>query len=163
MPNIGGPSSSAAAALTLRRIKAGDHAEQASHGTRDVIIRYASGKVERGYTYELDPRLPSFRLFQSDVIGSRSVPVWLRDVTSVAFVRRHSGQSSGGVNEERPGRDVSAEARGVRVTLRDGEVLVGYASSCDRRQLGFFVVPAEAGDTERVFVVFDAVESLELD
>jgi hypothetical protein len=131
--------------------------------SRNVIVRYASGRIEHGYTYDLDPRLPSFRLFTPEVICSRAVEVWVRDLKAVFFVRSLTGHH-GGAGGERRDLDAPPEARKVRVSFRDGEVVMGYTTVCDRRRPGFFLVPDDpTGNIERVFAVFDAIDTVAFD
>jgi hypothetical protein len=131
--------------------------------TRNVVVRYADGKVVQGHTYNLDPRLPSFHLFLPDVVSGRGTEIWIKDLKAIFFVRSLTGDPGHVERKEADGAPPPG-TRKVRVEFLDGEVLVGYTTLYDRRQLGFFFTPIDpTSNNVRVFAVFEAVKSLGFD
>jgi hypothetical protein len=81
------------------------------------------------------------------------------DLKGVFTVRTFEGDP-----DNRSRRDVERAGLGrkIKVTFKDGEVVVGYTSGYSPDRSAFFVFPADPdNNTERIFVVTDATQSVE--
>lgn len=128
-----------------------------------LVVHYADGRVIKGCSYDFYPHKFHFHLLPP-VAGfsftDEATEVRIKDLKAVFFVRDFVGDPS--YNErkcfaegERP------PGRKVKVTFRDGEVLVGSTVGYDRRRLGFFLIPADPKSNNlRVFVVNSAVTNV---
>ena len=130
---------------------------------RDVVVRYANGKVLQGRTFNLDARSPSFHLFPADTTVDRGIEVFLKDLKAVFFVRSFAGNPAYSERKEVAGPPPPG-TRKIAVEFADGEVLVGYTSTCGPRHLGIFFSPVDPDSNNvRVFAVLSAVKTLTLD
>jgi hypothetical protein len=121
-----------------------------------VVVRYADGRVAKGYA-DFDPDQPSLRLVPLSDPDGDGVEIPVKDLKAVFFVRTFDGD---------PGRDESKDlyqsrppdTRKVSVRFRDGEELVGHTRQLDRHRTGLFFTPLDPGSNNlRVFAVFDAL------
>ncbi len=125
-----------------------------------VVIRYADGRLIKGYTNDFFPNKPVFHVHTIDSSPTdKGVEVMLKELKAVFFVKDYEGDRS--YNEKKDfaeGRQSSG--RKVEVTFSDGEVLVGSTLGYDPARPGFFVIPADPQcNNIRVFVIFAAVKN----
>ena len=123
-----------------------------------VIIRYADGRLVKGYTNNFFPNKPLFHVHSVDSQPTdKGIEVYLRDLKAVFFVKDFTGQQS--YNEKKCfSADQKPPGRKVEVTFKDGEVLVGSTLCYDPNCLNFFITPADAQSNNlRVFIVSTAV------
>ena len=126
-----------------------------------IIVRYADGRIDKGYTQDFSPNKPLFHLhlFNSNP-GDESVQIMLKDLKAVLFVRDFRGnpdykERKYFTEESRP------SGRLVEVTFRDDEVLVGSTLGYDPKSPGFFIYPADSdGNNLRLFAVSKAVRKV---
>jgi len=126
-----------------------------------VVIRYADGKLLKGYTNDFFPNKPSFHINPIDSGPTdKSVAVSVKELKAVFFVKDFKGNPE--YNEKKyftEGQQTSG--RRVEVTFADHEVLVGSTLGYDPDRLGFFVIPADPQcNNIRVFVVLTATKSI---
>jgi hypothetical protein len=134
-----------------------------AESTRNVVARYANGKIAKGHTFNFGPNKPFFHLFPAEGTATKALGVWLKDLKAVFFVRSFAGDPD---YTERKDLDPKLPplAAKVRVEFLDGEVLVGYTTAYNPMQLGFFFVPMDPnGNNVRVFAVFSAASSVTVD
>jgi hypothetical protein len=123
-----------------------------------VVVRYADGRIIKGYTEDFLPTKSSFLVRPADGGTSiDSVEVLVRDLKAVFFVRDFVGNPN-----HMEGKDFSegVEAPGIllQVTFKDGEVIVGSTLSYDPQRPGFFISPADSnGNNLAIFVVSHSV------
>jgi uncharacterized protein DUF6982 len=130
--------------------------------SRNVVVRFASGKIAKGHTMNFGPNKHFFHLFPAGG-ASKALGVWVKDLKAVFFVRSFTGDPD---YTERKDLDPKLPplAVKVRVEFLDGEVLVGYTTAYNPMQLGFFFVPMDPnGNNVRVFVVFSAASLVTVD
>lgn len=127
-----------------------------------VIIRYAGGKVVKGYTRDFFPNKSEFHLevTTADKKGE-VIEVQVKDLKAVFFVRDFMGNPS---YDERKyfaeGQQITG--RRVKVSFKDGEVLVGSTVGCDPKRQGFFFFPADPQSNNlKVYAVMSAVSKVE--
>jgi hypothetical protein len=126
-----------------------------------VVVRYADGRIIKGYTQDFLPTNPSFRVrpFDSESSGD-SVEILVVDLKAVFFVRDFLGDPN---YQERKDFFEGAKVIGrvLEVTFKDGELIVGSSLSYDPERPGFFFSPADsAGNNLGVFVVSQAVRKV---
>jgi len=121
-----------------------------------VVVRYADGRVRKGYA-DFDPAQPSFLLAPLDDPDGEGVEITVADLKAVFFVRSFDGDpahdESKDLYQVRP-----PDTRKVKVQFRDGEELVGHTRQLDRHRTGLFFTPLDPHSNNiRVFAVFDAL------
>jgi len=127
-----------------------------------VVIRYADGRVLKGYTRDFFPNKSLFHLeaISGDNEG-KVIEVQLNDLKAVFFVRDFIGDPS--YNERKyfsEGQQLSG--RKVQVSFKDGEMLVGSTVGYDPKRNGFFIFPPDPQSNNlKVFAVMSAVSKIE--
>jgi hypothetical protein len=122
-----------------------------------VVVRYANGKVLKGYTQDFFPNKDRFHLFPTDKTDALGVDVFVKDLKAIFLVRDFVGnpqyvERKRYINGEKP------SGRKIEVIFRDGELIVGSTLGYDRNRPGFFVLPADPkSNNVRIFVVASAV------
>src|SRR5262245_40956491 len=129
----------------------------ASH--QKVVARYTDGRLVKGYAFDFRPPQPRFHLFSSPSAIEPSVPILLRELKAVFFVRDFDG------NPARRDRKLSTgqgrPERAVEVRFRDGEVIEGIVEGDSVDDPGFFLVPTDTGSNNlRVYVVTAATRAV---
>ncbi len=121
-----------------------------------VVIRYADGRLVKGYTNDFFPNKPSFHVAEG--AGDQGVEVSVKDLKAVFFVKDFNGRPE---HNERKDFIKGKEPAGrkVEVTFVDGEVIVGATLGYDPVRSGFFVTPSDPqSNNMRVFVLSSAVK-----
>ncbi|MDF1597210.1 MAG: hypothetical protein P1T08_14115 [Acidimicrobiia bacterium] len=122
-----------------------------------LVIHYQDGTILKGNSNDFFPNKAQFHLRPVD--GSEARLVKVADLKGVFTVRTFEGDP-----DNRSRRDVERAGLGrkIKVTFKDGEVVVGYTSGYSPDRPAFFVFPADPdSNTERIFVVTDATQSVE--
>ena len=123
-----------------------------------VVVRYADGRIIKGYTQDFLPTKPSFLVRPIDIDTSIDpVEVLIRDLKAVFFVRDFVGDPS---HMDRKNYSEGVDAPGIllQVTFKDGEVIIGSTLSYDPQRPGFFILPADShGNNLGIFVVSHSV------
>ena len=52
-----------------------------------TVVRYADGRVLKGYSWDCDPKKPSFHLVAAEDRAGAGTEVWVKDLKAVFFVR----------------------------------------------------------------------------
>jgi hypothetical protein len=119
-----------------------------------VVVRYADGRVIKGYTEDFLPTKPSFLVRPTNGgTAIDSVEVLVRDLKAVFFVRDFMGNPN---HMDRKDFSDGVDAPGLllQVTFKDGEVIVGSTLDYDPQRPGFFILPADSnGNNLGIFVV----------
>ncbi len=128
-----------------------------------LVVRYANGKVIKGYSYNFNPHRPIFHLLPSAPgfsFTDEMVEVRIKDLKAVFFVRDFAGDPS--YNERKEfAEGEPPPGRKVEVTFKDGQVLVGSTVGHGPRPRGFFFIPADPKSNNlRVFAVRTAVTNV---
>ena len=124
-----------------------------------VVVRYADGKLLKGFTQDFHGSRSQFSLWPSiDASAAERVVVPLALLKAVFFVREFGGNPD---HVEQKVFDGPAHGRRIEVTLLDDEVLVGTTLNYRADTTGFFIMPADArANNQRVFVVSSAVRQV---
>ncbi len=128
---------------------------------RKVVLRYADGRVVKGFTLDFFPDKPRFHFFPVETESSgKGVQVTMNELKAVFFVRDFAGRPQ---YQERKhfAEGQQPPGRQVEVTFVDGEVLVGYTVSYDPQRPGFIFFPADSESNNlSAFLPFAAVQKV---
>jgi hypothetical protein len=119
-----------------------------------VVVRYADGKVIKGYTQDFFPNKDRFHLQpQQKATGQDTLQVLVRDLKAIFFVRDFGGNPT--YDERRQFADSDKpQGRKMEIIFKDGEKLVGSTLGYEPNRPGFFIHPADdKSNNIRVFVV----------
>lgn len=126
-----------------------------------VVVRYADGRIIKGYTQDFSPTNPSFHVCPFDPGTSMdSVDILVGDLKAVFFVREFLGDPN---YLERKEFFEGAKIIGkvLEVTFKDGEIIVGSSLRYNPERPGFFISPADPkGNNLGIFVVSQAVSKV---
>jgi len=128
-----------------------------------VVAHFQDGHMVKGTTNDFLPNRETFHVLAADLpAGSKPAEVKMSELKAVFFVRDLAGNPQHPKrNEFEPGRPVPG--RKIRVTFKDGEVLVGTTQGYQSGRPGFFVVPADPeSNNERCFVVAASTSDVSL-
>lgn len=119
-----------------------------------VVVRYADGKVIKGYTQDFFPNKDRFHLQpQQKSSGQDTQQVLVKDLKAIFFVRDFGGNPT--YDERRQFADSDKpQGRKMEILFKDGEKLVGSTLGYEPNRPGFFIHPADdKSNNIRVFVV----------
>lgn len=125
-----------------------------------VVVRYADGRVSKGFTFDFLPNKESFHLVDAE--DERKVTaVSANELKAVFFVKSFAGNKNRkSVPPVRWGR---AGGHRLKITFRDGEVVYGTTTAYTPGRRGFFIVPADEGENnERAYVFTDSTVSVDV-
>jgi len=126
-----------------------------------VVFRYLHGGLVKGYTRDFSPNKESFHV---EVFGDKEgklIEVNVKDLKALFFVKDFTGNSA--YNERKQFREgQKITGRKVKVTFKDGEVLVGTTMGFDPKRQGFFFFPVDPESNNiKIFSVLSAVSKVE--
>ena len=126
-----------------------------------IVIHYQDGRLVKGITNDFSPNKDSFHLIPADTSPS-TIPLDVRvpELKAVFFVRKFDGNPHYDDKEEfDPAKNLIG--RKIKVTFKDGELLVGTTNGYEPNRPGFFLSPADTGSNiERCFVVKSATREV---
>jgi len=126
-----------------------------------TVLRFADGRVMKGFTQGFDPRRASFRFQESGgALADRWKEMQLAGLKAICFVKDFAGTP---LHDERKNfeKEEKIQGRRVQVTFLDGEKILGFAIANDVRRPGFFFFPADLKSNNfGVFVILDAVHDI---
>ena len=125
-----------------------------------VVVRYADGKVLKGFTQDFFPHKDRFHLFPVEGPGVKSVEIQLNHLKALFMVRDFEGDP--GYRERKKYLEgEKPSGRKVEIVFKDGEVLVGSTLGYNRERVGFFLFPVDPRSNNiRVFVIASAVKDI---
>lgn len=125
-----------------------------------VVAHFQDGRVLKGFTSDFLPAKERFHLTPQDAApGSRPVEVRLADLKALFFVKDFAGDPQH--KDEADASQPVAGGRKIRVTFKDGEVLLGSTQGYQPGRPGFFVIPLDLkSNNERVYVVSAATQEV---
>src|SRR5262245_40484880 len=107
-----------------------------------VVARYRDGRTVKGTSLDVDPARQSCHVRTPE---GKTVDVQLRDLKALFFVRSLEGDPAH--DEARTPDPQDPRSRGFtlcKLTLEDGEVMVGLTLRCPPNRPFFFVLPVDA-------------------
>jgi len=128
-----------------------------------VVARYADGRMVKGSTSDFVPAKDHFHVAEVSVpVGTRPVTVIIKELKAIFFVKDFVGKKEHHMRHEfDAGRP--AQGKKIRVTFKDGEVLVGTTQGYAPGRPGFFMIPADSeANIERCYVVTAAARQITL-
>ena len=119
-----------------------------------IVARYTDGRIIKGATSDFVAAKDRFHVSVTNAQpGSKPVEIETKDLKALFFVRDFAGDPQHVEQKEFDPSRPSAGRR-IRVTFRDGEVLVGTTHGYQPGRPGFFLVPADGNSNiERCYVV----------
>jgi hypothetical protein len=123
-----------------------------------IIVRFADGRIMKGYTQNFSPNKPTFHLRPADPKASEeTIEVLVQELKAVFFVRDFSGDPN--YKEQKKFPDgAKPSGRVVEATFKDGERIIGSTLGYDPRRPGFFIFPGDLNwNNLKIFVVSQAV------
>ena len=126
-----------------------------------VVVRYADGKVIKGYTQDFFPNKDRFHLQpQQKSSGQDTQQVLVKDLKAIFFVRDFGGNPAYDERRQFGGGD-KPQGRKMEIIFKDGEKLVGSTLGYEPNRPGFFIHPVDdKSNNIRVFVVQAAVDNV---
>lgn len=130
-------------------------------GLVKTILRFADGRVMKGFTEGFDPRRASFRFQESNgTLADGWKEMQLEGLKAIFFVKDFAGNS---LYDDLKNFDEKEKIQGRRmqVTFLDGEQILGFAICNDIRRPGFYLFPADLKSNNfGVFVISNAVHDI---
>ncbi len=128
-------------------------------GWNRIVVRYVDGPLLRGYSNDFHPERAHLHLCPAlHCAAADRLLVPLSRLKAVFFVKNLEG------NKERVDDqtfDESPRGRKVRVTFRDGEVIVGSTLNYKPNAGGFFLRPANSqGNNTRIYIMTAAIRHM---
>jgi len=124
-----------------------------------IVVRYADGKIQKGFTSDFSPNRVMFHLTgRSD---QKTEVVYINKLKAVFIVKEFDGNPN---YREASDFDDSQQVYGakLRVHFSDGEKLVGVGMGYNPNKIGFFLTPCDPDcNTIRAFVVLECVDHIE--
>ena len=119
-----------------------------------VVVRYADGKVIKGYTQDFFPNKDRFHLQpQQKSSGQDTQQVLVKDLKAIFFVKDFEGNPHYKAGKEF-GEGSPKAGKIYTVSFHDGEVITGRVLNLAEENRGFFLYPADPLDNnEKVFIV----------
>jgi len=129
-----------------------------------VVVRYADGRIIKGYTQDFLPTNPTFHVHPFDRGTSRDdVEILVSNLKAVFFVRDFLGDPNFQERKEffEGAKIIGKVLKVLEVTFKDGELIVGSSLGYDPERPGFFISPADPkGNNLGIFVVSQAVSKV---
>jgi hypothetical protein len=122
-----------------------------------VVARFMDGNVLKGTTQDFALGKDIFHLaVTGDAPGSKPAEVKTRLLKALFFVKDFEGDPNRVDRADELDTSHTMLGRWVRVTFKDGEVLVGTTTGFHPDRPGFFLVPGDSeSNIERCYVVTD--------
>ncbi len=126
-----------------------------------VVARFSDGHMVKGLTNDFLPGKELFHITPVDTpAGTKPLDILTRDLKALFFVRDFVGDSE--YNEKKSfDRSRRPSGRKIRVTFKDGEVLVGTTQTYRPDRPGFFMVPADPkSNIERCYIISSSTQDV---
>jgi hypothetical protein len=128
-----------------------------------IVAHYQDGHVVKGVTNDFLPAKDRFHVLPVDgAPGTRPAEVLVGDLKALFFVKDFAGRPEHQRSQVFDPK-VPLSGRKIRVSFKDGEILVGTTQGYQAGRSGFFVIPADPqSNNERCFVVASATSQVSL-
>jgi hypothetical protein len=126
-----------------------------------IVIRFADGRIEKGYSQDFFPNKPMFHLFKKlPPRGSaNNKEIRVSGLKAIFFVKTFAGNPDYKERKRFVEGDI-AQGRKAEVVFLDGEILQGSVLGYDPNSPGFFLFPSDPkSNNQRVFVINSAVKN----
>lgn len=131
------------------------------NGSQPVVARFMDGRVIKGTTRDFAPNKEKFHLFPwGDEGGDKALDIVVGALKAIFFVKSYEGNKEHVQDNSFDG--AAGQGRKLVVTFKDGEVLAGFTMGYNKKNQGFFLIPADPNsNNERVYVVNSSVKKVE--
>jgi hypothetical protein len=124
-----------------------------------VVVRYKSGKVEKGTTSDFAPNRTTFTLNHVPPAAGGTATISFDELKAVFFV--HSFEGNREYHEQKLRIPEGTIGRRYLLTFTDGETMRGTALGVNLSRHGFLLFPSDpGGNNKRIFVMHAAVKEL---
>lgn len=119
-----------------------------------IVVRYQDGRIEKGATNNFSPEKDSFHLNPVNALpDTKPTRVSLQDLKAIFFVKTFGGNPKYKDKNQFDGDKIVVH-RKIKVTFKDGEVLMGTSYDYKPASTGFFIFPADSqSNIERCFII----------
>jgi hypothetical protein len=126
-----------------------------------IVMRFADGRVLKGYTEDFIPDSPTFHFYKKNPkLSSDPQEVLVEDLKGIFFVRDFQGNPKSREPKKIP-EGMKLIGRKVEVTFKDKEVMVGSTLDYNPQRRGFFLFPTNRlSNNIMIFVVSQAVHNV---
>jgi hypothetical protein len=125
-----------------------------------IVLRFADGRIEKGYSQDFFPNKPLFHLIKKlpPSESSMSKEINVAELKAIFFVKSFAGNPDYKERKRFVAGDVT-QGRKAEVAFLDGEILQGSVLGYDPKSSGFFLFPSDPKSNNRkVFVMNNAVK-----
>ncbi len=125
-----------------------------------IVIRFADGRIEKGYTQDFFPKKPLFHFFKKlpPTDSSMNREIRVSELKAIFFVKSFAGNRDYKERKKFVEGDI-AQGRRVEIVFSDGEILQGSVLGYDPKEYGFFLFPSDPkSNNRRVFVMNSALK-----
>jgi len=132
---------------------------------KKAVVKYQNGEIVKGWVQEFNPDRKAFILFPLiEYSEEERMEINFNSLKAVFFVKDFIGDKNyKKVRTFNVDLKITPSQRKLIVNFKDGENLYGTSHDYGRSKVGFFVYPIDPKDnSERIFVVHSAVESIRL-
>ncbi len=124
-----------------------------------IVVRYADGKIQKGFTSDFSPNRPMFHL--AGMNDQKTVVIHVNKLKAVFIVKEFDGNPNYRETSDFADSQQVYGAK-LRVHFSDGEKLVGVGMGYKPDKTGFFLTPCDPdSNTVRAFVVNECVDHVE--
>lgn len=126
-----------------------------------IVIRFADGRIEKGYSQDFFPTRPTFHLLKKlpSTGTANDKEIRVSDLKAVFFVRTFAGNPDYKERKRFVEGDI-VQGRKAEVVFVDGEMLQGSVLGYDAKGPGFFLFPSDPkSNNQRVFVINSAIKN----
>jgi hypothetical protein len=125
-----------------------------------VVARFVDGGKIKGVTHDFSATKPEFHVFSRGDESSKALPVVMKDLKAVFFVKSYDGEKCR--IEYKLFDRANVQARKIFVRFKDGEFMVGFTMGYNPAKQGFFLTPADPdSNNKRIYVVNEAVDHVQ--
>lgn len=119
-----------------------------------IVIRYQDGRINKGVTTNFGFNKEFFHLTSVNALpDTKPTKVSLQDLKAVFFVKTFGGNPEYKDKNEFNGVKMAAQ-RKIKVTFKDGEVLMGTTYDYKPGSSGFFIFPVDPqSNIDRCFII----------
>jgi len=126
-----------------------------------VVAHYLDGRLLKGFTSDFLPSKEIFHLIPAEGgPGAKPVELKTAELKALFFVKKFGGNVEYLDRKEFDPKKPTI-GRKIRVTFKDGEILIGTTQGYQPGRAGFFVTPADPhSNIERCFVVLASTQEV---
>jgi hypothetical protein len=128
-----------------------------------VVVRYKDGRMSKGVTNNFSSTKDSFHIIPINALpDTMPTKVNIADLKAVFFVKTFGGNPDYEDKTEFNNAKIAAQ-RKIKVTFKDGEVLIGTTYDYKPGIFGFFIFPADPkSNIERCFITTASTKDVSL-